>query len=132
MSELASKIGVKSACEVLNVPRSRVYRQRKPQAEPARVQSPLMGCQALSEMPCAMCLTVSASWIKRRVRCMRLCWTKGCICAIGAACSASFTAITKSVNVAASVATPPTKSLNCWQKLPTKSGHGTSPTCAAR
>jgi putative transposase len=33
MSELASKIGVKSACEVLNVPRSRVYRQRQPQAE---------------------------------------------------------------------------------------------------
>jgi len=35
MSELASKIGVKSACEVLNVPRSRIYRQRQPQAEPA-------------------------------------------------------------------------------------------------
>jgi putative transposase len=34
MSELASKIGVKSACEVLNVPRSRLYRQRQPQAEP--------------------------------------------------------------------------------------------------
>jgi transposase InsO family protein len=33
MSELASKIGVKSACEVLNVPRSRVYRQRQPKAE---------------------------------------------------------------------------------------------------
>lgn len=36
MSELASQIGVKSACEVLNVPRSRVYRQRQPQAEPVR------------------------------------------------------------------------------------------------
>jgi putative transposase len=35
MSELASKIGVKSACEALNVPRSRIYRQRQPQAEPA-------------------------------------------------------------------------------------------------
>lgn len=35
MSELASKIGVKSACEVLNVPRSRVYHQRQPKAEPA-------------------------------------------------------------------------------------------------
>jgi len=35
MSELASKIGVKRACEVLNVPRSRIYRQRQPQAEPA-------------------------------------------------------------------------------------------------
>ncbi len=30
MSELATKIGVKSACEVLNVPRSRVYRDRSP------------------------------------------------------------------------------------------------------
>lgn len=35
MSELASQIGVKSACEVLNVPRSRVYRERQPKAEPA-------------------------------------------------------------------------------------------------
>jgi putative transposase len=34
MSELASKIGVKSACEVLNVPRSRIYRQRQPKVEP--------------------------------------------------------------------------------------------------
>lgn len=34
MSELVSKIGVKSACEVLNVPRSRIYRQRQPKAEP--------------------------------------------------------------------------------------------------
>lgn len=30
MSELASKIGVKSACEALNVPRSQVYRAREP------------------------------------------------------------------------------------------------------
>lgn len=35
MTELATKIGVKSACEVLKVPRSRVYRERKPKAEPA-------------------------------------------------------------------------------------------------
>jgi putative transposase len=34
MSELASKIGVKNACEVLNVPRSRIYRQRQAKAEP--------------------------------------------------------------------------------------------------
>jgi putative transposase len=40
MSELASKIGVKSACEVLNVPRSRIYRQRQPQAEPAPRPTP--------------------------------------------------------------------------------------------
>jgi putative transposase len=33
MSELATQIGVKSACEVLNVPRSRVYRARQPKAE---------------------------------------------------------------------------------------------------
>lgn len=33
MSELAAKIGVKSACEVLNVPRSRVYRDRQAKAE---------------------------------------------------------------------------------------------------
>jgi len=36
MSELASKIGVKRACEVLNVPRSRIYRQRQPQAPAPR------------------------------------------------------------------------------------------------
>lgn len=29
MSELAAKIGIKSACEVLNVPRSRLYRERR-------------------------------------------------------------------------------------------------------
>lgn len=40
MSELASKIGVKGACEVLNVPRSRVYRERQPQAEPAPRPTP--------------------------------------------------------------------------------------------
>lgn len=33
MSTLASKIGVKGACEVLKVPRSRVYRGRQPKAE---------------------------------------------------------------------------------------------------
>jgi putative transposase len=31
--ELASKIGVKSACEVLNVPRSQLYRERQPKRE---------------------------------------------------------------------------------------------------
>jgi putative transposase len=35
VSELASKIGVKGACEALNVPRSRIYRARQPKAEPA-------------------------------------------------------------------------------------------------
>jgi putative transposase len=40
MSELASKIGVKSACEVLNVPRSRVYRERQPKVEPAARPTP--------------------------------------------------------------------------------------------
>jgi putative transposase len=34
VNELASKIGMKSACEVLNVARSRVYRQRQPSAPP--------------------------------------------------------------------------------------------------
>lgn len=33
MTELASQIGLKRACEVLNVPRSRVYRARQAQAE---------------------------------------------------------------------------------------------------
>jgi putative transposase len=41
VSELASKIGVKSACEVLNVPRSRVYRDRKPKAEPIPRPTPV-------------------------------------------------------------------------------------------
>jgi len=40
MSELASKIGVKSACEVLNVPRSRIYRQRQAKAEPVPRPTP--------------------------------------------------------------------------------------------
>jgi putative transposase len=40
MSELASKIGVKSACEVLNVPRSRIYRHRQAKAEPAPRPTP--------------------------------------------------------------------------------------------
>jgi len=33
VSELAAQIGVKGACEALNVPRSRVYRERQPKAE---------------------------------------------------------------------------------------------------
>lgn len=40
MSELAAKIGVKSACEALNVPRSQVYRARQPKAEPLPRRSP--------------------------------------------------------------------------------------------
>lgn len=46
MSELAAQIGVKSACEVLHVPRSRIYRERQPQGEtharptPAHTLSP--------------------------------------------------------------------------------------------
>ena len=39
MSELASKIGLKSACEVLNVPRSRVYRERQSQPAPRPARS---------------------------------------------------------------------------------------------
>jgi len=33
MNELAAQIGVKRACEVLNLPRSQVYRARQPKAE---------------------------------------------------------------------------------------------------
>jgi putative transposase len=40
MNELASKIGVKSACAALNVPRSRIYRQRQAKAEPAPRPTP--------------------------------------------------------------------------------------------
>lgn len=40
MSELAAQIGVKSACEALGVPRSRIYRQRQPKAEPAPRPTP--------------------------------------------------------------------------------------------
>lgn len=40
MNELASTIGVKAACEVLNVPRSRVYRERQPQSTPVRRPTP--------------------------------------------------------------------------------------------
>lgn len=34
MSALAAQIGVKGACEALNVPRSRVYRERQPKTDP--------------------------------------------------------------------------------------------------
>ncbi len=44
--ELAVEIGVKAACEVLNVPRSRVYRARQPQSEPQPRPKPK---RALSE-----------------------------------------------------------------------------------
>jgi putative transposase len=40
VSELATQIGVKSACEVLHVPRSQVYRQRQPKVEPAPRPTP--------------------------------------------------------------------------------------------
>jgi putative transposase len=40
VNELATKIGVKSACEALNVPRSQVYRARQPKAEPMPRHSP--------------------------------------------------------------------------------------------
>ena len=40
MSELATQIGVKSACEALRVPRSRVYRERQPKAEPSPRPTP--------------------------------------------------------------------------------------------
>lgn len=40
MSELATQIGVKRACEVLNVPRSQLYRERQPKAEPAPRPTP--------------------------------------------------------------------------------------------
>ena len=40
MSELASKIGVKAACEGLNVPRSQIYRQRQPKIEPVPRPTP--------------------------------------------------------------------------------------------
>lgn len=41
MSELASKIGIKGACEVLNVPRSRVYRANQPPGEPTDRPTPV-------------------------------------------------------------------------------------------
>lgn len=40
MNELARQIGVKSACEVLNVPRSQVYRDRQPKVEPTPRPTP--------------------------------------------------------------------------------------------
>jgi putative transposase len=40
VSELAAQIGVKSACEALNVPRSQVYRERQPKAEPVPRPTP--------------------------------------------------------------------------------------------
>jgi putative transposase len=40
VSELATHIGVKSACEALSVPRSRVYRERQPKAEPSPRPTP--------------------------------------------------------------------------------------------
>jgi len=40
VSELASQIGVKSACEVLKVPRSQLYRQQQPKVEPAPRPTP--------------------------------------------------------------------------------------------
>jgi putative transposase len=43
MSALASKIGVKKACEVLNVSRSRIYREGQPQAEPKPRPTPSHG-----------------------------------------------------------------------------------------
>lgn len=40
MSELAAQIGLKSACDVLNVPRSQIYRQRQPKVEPTPRRTP--------------------------------------------------------------------------------------------
>jgi putative transposase len=40
VSELATQIGVKSACEALNVPRSRVYRQQQAKVEPSPRPTP--------------------------------------------------------------------------------------------
>jgi putative transposase len=40
VSELAAKIGLKSACEVLNVPRSRIYRDRQPKVDPVARPTP--------------------------------------------------------------------------------------------
>ena len=37
---LAEQVGVKRACEVLEVPRSRLYRSRQPQTEPKPHQAP--------------------------------------------------------------------------------------------
>jgi putative transposase len=40
VSQLATKVGLKSACEALNIPRSRVYRERQPQVEPLARPTP--------------------------------------------------------------------------------------------
>jgi len=40
VSELATQIGVKSACEVLNVPRSQLYRHPQPKVEPSPRPTP--------------------------------------------------------------------------------------------
>ena len=40
MSDLAATMGVKRACEALQVPRSRIYRERQPKAEPAPRPTP--------------------------------------------------------------------------------------------
>jgi putative transposase len=43
VSELAAQIGVKSACEALRVPRSRIYRQRQPKSAPVPRPTPTHG-----------------------------------------------------------------------------------------
>jgi putative transposase len=40
VSELAAQIGMKSACEALNVPRSQIYRARQPKSEPVSRTTP--------------------------------------------------------------------------------------------
>lgn len=40
MTELAGRIGVKAVCDVLNVPRNRMYERRRPHPKPLRVRSP--------------------------------------------------------------------------------------------
>lgn len=129
MSELASTIGVKSACAVLNVPRSRIYRQRQPKAEPVPRPTPAHALSHEERMQVRDTLN-SERFMDQAPRQVYaalldeghyLCHWRTMyriLAAHGEVCERRLI--------------PPTKSRNCWQKPPTRSGHGTLPGCGER
>lgn len=132
MSELAAEVGVKGACEALNVPRSRVYRERQPKTEAHPRPTP---AHALSDSERAAVRDMLNSdrfmdLPPRQVYASLL--DEGTYLCHWRTMYRILSAHDEVRERRCLRHHPVLRSPNCWQPHPIRSGHGTSPICAGK
>jgi hypothetical protein len=134
VEQLAPTLGLSAACDVLSVPRSRVYRARQPQAptapnpasEPVRALSNAERDQVRDTLNSDR----FADRAPREVYATLL--DEGTYLCSPSTMYRILAERRKCASVVTNCAIRPIPSRNCWRRSPIKSGVGTSPTCSAQ